>query len=102
MRHDGRLTELLTAPHGTCDLLISVAQAYVDKPDVFVVVVGILSRFVDMVPAAGNELREGNGFPCLTRMAAHLETAKLSTSKIGSKSMTCLNHLLVAITTKQE
>ncbi len=102
MRHDGRLTELLTAPRGMCDLLISVAQAYVDKPDVFVVVVGVLSRFVDMVPAAGNELREGNGFRCLTRMAAHLETAKHSSSKIGSKSITSLDHLLVAITITQE
>ncbi len=99
MRHDGRLTELVAAPRGACGLLISIAQAYVDKPDIFLLVVGILNRFVDMVPAARNELKEGNGFQCLTRMASHLEKTKFSSSKIGSKSMTSLNHLVVAVST---
>ncbi len=96
MRHDGRLAELIAAPRGACGLLISIAQAYVDKPDIFLLVVGVLNRIVGMVPAARKELKEGNGFQCLARMAKHLETTKNSSSKIGSKSMTSLNHLLAA------
>ncbi len=100
MRHDGRLTELLAAPRGVCGLFVSVAQAYVDTPDIFIVVVGILSRFIDVIPAARNELREGNDLQCLKRMATHFETTKYSaSSKIGNKSMTSLNHLLTVITT---